>query len=561
MLRGTIPPREPFCMKVLPSTVHDFKSNAERKVFDLLRATDLGKNAFALHSLNLTQHEYKRWAEIDFIVVWEEGAFALEIKGGRVSCSDGIWGFTNRFGETFHKSEGPFEQAKSGHDALRKTIGIHPDCSAIRGLCWGWGVLFPDIEFDISSVSWSEQIIADQNDIRDKDDLGRYLRRLAKWWRSQGRGHSSLADVSTITALKQMLRPDFEKIPSIGSSIDYALDTIVRLTEEQITVLDSIEDNERILCTGGAGTGKSFLAVEAARREAASGSRPILLCRSPVFAAFLKSRVRNDRVTVTDFDSIRQVPDRLNVFDVLIVDEAQDFLNDASISAIDHLVAGGLESGRWRMFLDPNNQSGLHEPMDTRVLDHLRKIAAQHRLKRNCRNTRQIVLQTQLLTGADIGVAVIEGEGPPIEIIDVTDAAGTALALEERIVNWLDDGVRPGHITILSPQRLSASSAWMLSNRLKSQLVLVDAATASKWPPSRITFSTIRDFKGLENRCIAVIDLDKFEATQSDVAELYVAMTRAHAGLWLGVPREQRPILNRLISEHTTRMLTQGGRP
>ena len=76
-------------MLITPPVVHNFKSNAERKIFKMLEQLDLGKHAFALHSLNLTEHEYKRWAEIDFIIAWEEGVFALEIKGGRVSCHDG----------------------------------------------------------------------------------------------------------------------------------------------------------------------------------------------------------------------------------------------------------------------------------------------------------------------------------------------------------------------------------------------------------------------------------------------------------------------------------------
>lgn len=548
-------------MRMLPSTVHMFKSNAERKVYDLLSATSLGEDAFALHSLNLSKHEYKRWAEIDFVVVWEEGAFALEVKGGRVSCTNGIWQFTNRFNETSQKSEGPFDQAKSGHEALRKAISLHPDGPACSGLCWGWGVVFPDIDFDVSSVSWSPELIADHGTIAGQHDLGQYLRRLSKWWRSQGRGHRSFAAPAEIAALRQALRPDFDMVPSIGASIDQAFDAIVRLTDEQLNVLDAIDENDRILCTGGAGTGKSFLAVEAARREAAAGRRPILLCRSPVFASFLRSRVRSGMVTVVDFDSTPSLIERNSVFDVLIVDEAQDLLSAASMSRLEQLVQGGMDNGRWRMFLDPNNQSGLHELLDAGVLVRLRRHSTQHRLRRNCRNTQQIILQTQLLTGADIGIAVIEGQGPPIEIVDVADRYSGAATLEKRIEDWLDNGIRPGHITILSPMTLNESSAVLLSSKLKSQLMCIDAKMAFCWPPSSLTFSTIRDFKGLENRCIAVIDFDRFAAIPNDIAELYVAMTRAHAGLWLGIPQDQRTVLNQLIAEHTTQMLKQGGRP
>jgi superfamily I DNA and RNA helicase len=127
-----------------------------------------------------------------------------------------------------------------------------------------------------------------------------------------------------------------------------------------------------------------------------------------------------------------------------------------------------------------------------------------------------------------------------------------------RLSLWLDGGVRPGDITILSPKRLADSVASSLSSPIAAQISAVDSRTASRWPPSSITFSTIREFKGMENRCVAVVDLEGFAASSADVAALYVAMTRAHAGLWMAVPLGRRQLINRLITEHTRRMLERG---
>jgi len=547
-------------MQVLPTSVHNFRSNAERKVFEALRATDLGPCAFAVHSLNLAAHEYKKWSELDFVVAWDQGAFILEIKGGRVTCAGGIWTFTNRFGECHRKSEGPFDQAKSGHDALRTAVAAQLGQESLRGLCWGWGVVFPDIDFDPSSVSWPQELIASQWDIAGPGGLGQYLRRLARFWRSQGRGHQTLANADELVALRKAMRPDFDKVPSIGAAIDNAVEEVVRLTDEQLEVLDSIDENERIICRGGAGTGKSFLAVEAAKREAAFGRSTVVLCRSPVFAAFLRSRIGGKSVLVVEFDAIQPLLDQGTQFACAIIDEAQDLLSSQCMVRIEGLIQGGLSGGRWRMFMDPNNQSGLHEPVELGVLDSLTRVSAIHRLRRNCRNTQQIVMQTQLITGADIGVAVIEGQGPPIELVDVKDRRDEAFALEERLSLWLDGGVRRGHITVLSPKLFEDSVAAQLSSSMATQLSAVSPHIASRWPPSTITFANIRDFKGLENRCIAIVDLDGFAASDSDVAALYVAMTRAHAGLWMAVPRGQRSLINRLIAEHTRQMLGKGGR-
>jgi hypothetical protein len=546
-------------MLVLPTAVHNFRSNAERKVFDALRATDLGPGAFAVHSLNLAKHEYKRWSELDFIVAWDEGAFVLEIKGGRVACSDGVWTFTNRFGESHRKSEGPFDQAKSGHDALRTAVVAQSGQSDLRSICWGWGVMFPDIEFEQASVSWAPELIASQWDIASPGSLGQYLRRLARWWRSRGRGHHSLADQADLVMLRNAIRPDFDKIPTIAVSIDQAVESAVRLTQEQLEILDSVEENNRLICSGGAGTGKSFLAAEAARREAAANRSVLLLCRSAIFASFLRSRVGDSNIVVAEFAEVGAFLNRGAQFDCVVIDEAQDLLTGQAISQVGMVLRDGIEDGRWRMFMDPNNQSGLHEPIDADLLASLKRCAAIHKLKRNCRNTQQIVLQTQLVTGADIGVAEIEGAGPPIEFASVDDARNEVQALARKLTQWLDSGVRPGSITVLSPRPFRDSVASQLPANVSTQIAVVDPRVAAKWPPRTITFSGIRDFKGLENRCVAVVDLDELFRSAVDIAQLYVAMTRAHAGLWLAVSTVARERIDRLVYAHTRKILGKVG--
>ena len=73
-----------------PYMGEEIKSNAERKMYDVLQELNL-KNACVLHSLGLPRHRSKIYGEIDFVVVCERGVACLEIKGGRVECHDGQW--------------------------------------------------------------------------------------------------------------------------------------------------------------------------------------------------------------------------------------------------------------------------------------------------------------------------------------------------------------------------------------------------------------------------------------------------------------------------------------
>jgi hypothetical protein len=86
----------------------------------LLAQASLGQHAFALSALNLAEHDYKRWGEIDFLIVMEDALIALEVKGGAVSCSNGTWRFEDRIGRRIEKRESPLAQAQSAYSSLDK---------------------------------------------------------------------------------------------------------------------------------------------------------------------------------------------------------------------------------------------------------------------------------------------------------------------------------------------------------------------------------------------------------------------------------------------------------
>ena len=62
------------------------------------------------------------------------------------------------------------------------------------------------------------------------------------------------------------MRPNFELLESLQAKIANLESNVVKLTEEQYKYLDMVAENSQVLCRGGAGTGKTFLAAELARR-------------------------------------------------------------------------------------------------------------------------------------------------------------------------------------------------------------------------------------------------------------------------------------------------------
>jgi hypothetical protein len=541
-------------VRLVPSVVSSStRSDAERRVFRLLERTQLqGMSDFtAYHSLNISAHDYKLVGELDFVVLSTRCALVLEVKGGGVSCNEGIWTFTDRFGNDHRRSESPFQQARSGMYSLRKRLDERFGRGVVDSLVWGYAVVMPNTDFAVRSAEWEDPMVIDASTLRGLATLGEPLERLIAYWSTKLKGGPVGLSKGTTSEIGQFLRPDFDRVPSLRNRADELDGAMEYLTLQQYQRLDLIEENPRILCAGGAGTGKTFLAAELARREAALGRRVLFLTSTPVLTAFLRARVASPAVDI-------RTPEQLNggQFDVAIIDEGQDLMNLDDLAALDSVLIGGLSDGRWRVFYDVNRQTGLVGRFEPAALELLRSCGAvPATLSRNCRNTHEIVLQTKLLTGGDLGTASA-GHGPPVKFAEYDSVQQQVALIDEHLRNLRDEGVPPGDITVLSSKPLEDSVVRSTKVCRKGRLAEVTPDTAATWPGSSTTFSTVANFKGLENRFIVLTDMDSIGTTEA-VNNLYVAMSRARTGLWVAVDQALQADLVRVSESNLNRVLAE----
>ena len=511
---------------MIPSQPLDTRSRAELRVFDQLRASFSGANQggwFALHSLNLPRHEYKRFGEIDFVVCGPDGLFALEVKGGGVSCRDGVWETQDRFGKVVHLRESPFKQAESALHGLRGRLPASP----ANALVIGYGVVMPDVQSLPVGAEWDRATLADARDFRQFE---RWLEKLIAHWRAKD-PRKPTASADQLRALQQFLRPDFEAVMPLHRSAHEVEERIARLTEDQLGLIDIVEANERVICSGGAGTGKTMLAQELAKRWSAQGMRVALACHSPWLRAYL-AKSAAPGVTVTLLESIQVTARRAGVdrFDALIVDEGQDLLNMDALSRLDEALHGGIDGGRWCFFHDRNNQSGLCGEYAPDAYDFLKSFGhARIPLKTNCRNTLPILSRIQGALNADLGTAGV-GDGPAVRETTVIDPAEAANALRkelDRLVNT--DGFDPSEIVILSPKPLRHSCAALLTSGCDRSISELDEYSPSRTGSDTVGFAQIDNFKGLESPVIVLVDLPTPRVDSHARAFHYVGMSRARA--------------------------------
>jgi len=512
---------------MIPEQVGPRASKAEIQIFNLLRALEVPGWTYAFHSLNLSEHQRKRVGEIDFLLLGERGLLVLEAKGGRVSRREGIWYTRDLRGTSHRLKESPFEQASTAMFSLEAKLSQRAGYSLTRSTVFGYAAIFPDVRFTIVSVEWAPEMVLDSV-CMNTDSLAAKLDQLGSFWENKP-GQRRRLSRENVKRYLNLLRQDFDLVPSLQHLSRTIEAELVAMTEHQYQTLDSYFRNPRLIVEGGAGTGKTMLAAEICRRARGVGDRVLLTCRSGILAGFIKAQPGLDEVVAAPFHQIAEMP--AESVDLVVVDEAQDVINSEDLQHLDRVLTGGLANGRWVLLLDSNNQRGLVGKYDDDAMGELRSYRpTEISLRDNCRNTVEIVTATQRRTGADLGVTTA-GHG-----LDVTVVKGPPSSVTEKLAAILarleDEQIPMNKITLLSPHSFTNSVFASLPSTWRNRIDILDLVRLRAPIHGRIGFAQVADFKGLESPFVILESAKSAEASTLR-ALLYVGMTRARAALWL----------------------------
>lgn len=550
-------------MRTLPPFINKTTSNAERKIFKLIKESENLDNWFCMHSFGISKHLSKREGEIDILLVGPAGVFVIEIKGGRVRRENGVWKFTDRYGRVTEKRESPFTQARSAMYSLRADLSQQFG-NSMNQFLFGYGVALPDIQFTTESPEWDLNTVFDIRDMATS--FSEYLNRLIESWKSRQRSAKQLTK-KEIREIVAYMRGDFETVCPVSIEISDSEAEIIKLTEEQFICLDAMTENQRVMFQGAAGTGKTLLAVEQAKRNETQGIKTLFLCYNKFLSTYINESLNNveklehvDIKTVHGFfhdtivrdglepelkaaqsdkniDLYQQVYPELfikawsseNAYEAVIVDEAQDVLSDTYVNCLEKVVEGGIKNGRWTIFLDPENQKNMFINLNKETLEKLKAQSVTYKLSINCRNTKPIAIQTEIISGIQTA-SVKKIKGIPVQYIWYKDDAEQALKVSDAINALLDGRVLPDDITILSPKRYSSSIAGSGRLRTKKALFHLDADNVGNERNDKIAYTSIQSYKGLEGSVVVLTDINELDRDWDRVVN-YVGFTRARTAL------------------------------
>ena len=556
---------------MIPSVLSpEIKSNAERKIFEWFQCAPGTDKWIVLHSLGIATHNKVIYGETDFLVLAPHlGIFALEVKGGRVKRENGLWYFTNRYGKTNQKSRGPFEQAKDGIfsivDAMKKRVDM--EHYRVTKVLFGYGVMFPDIEYTSSGIDEEQWQIFDS---RDGTNVKQFIMRLAegvktKWETVYGPlDKSRLPDVEDVRYMLSILRGDFDCAVSMNVQLRNANESLIALTKDQYRCLDQLDDNPRCLILGPAGTGKTLLAIEEAKKFAARGDRVALFCfnanladwlsnyfdnmpesvRPQYVGTFHKYMINVEKTEKTlpvyphDPDKVQQYYQKElpraaalallesgGQYDIIVVDEAQDLICDSYLEVLGNSLKKGFSRGRWTMFGDFSMQAIYAAGVTgAEMIDKMDEQTSFIRFKLtvNCRNTKPICKEIETVTGFKSPNGLwTKVDGPPVQYITWSSMEDQRKKLTTLLEQLADSQISPEQITILSPRKRENSVVSMLDGNTVKDF-RIPAGTS-------MTFCTIQAYKGLENTIIILTDIESF----SDEKLMYVGLSRACSGLFI----------------------------
>lgn len=545
--------------RMMPAYCAESAPPGEKALYSVLNSDNATSDWIVLHSLGIANHVRQVEGEADFVVIIPNtGILVVEVKShlSVEKLPDGRW----KLGRDAPKVRGPFQQASEAmysiRDFLKKKgmdLGSTPMISAVWFTHVRARTMLPP------SPEWHDWQVLDSEDLRN-NPIFALRRTLVEGTKHLAKKNSLFSfgpfgpEVASAKKIASLLRPQFEAAVVAGDVRRNQQAQLVTLLEEQYLALDQMSRNHSVLFNGPAGSGKTLLAMEAAKREIAKGKRGRLLCFNRFLGMKLKSdmanidglevgtvhqellRISNVKVPAgagPDFWE-REIPERaLDVLieqpelasDFLIVDEIQDIAKEQFLDVLEFLVEGGLEKGRILLFGDFEHQA-IFDSADGRELLKLRiPHLADSLLVTNCRNLPRIGYQVNLLSKLEPGYQRFRRQDDGIEPDFVLYKTGfdQSQMLIQSITALRDEGYNLDEIVVLSPLRGSSTAETTTDTWLRQVLHPAEGKPAR---PGQLLHCTIHAYKGLEARAVIVTDLDHRFVPEFE-SLLYVGMTRA----------------------------------
>ncbi|WP_141014435.1 nuclease-related domain-containing DEAD/DEAH box helicase [Nocardioides sambongensis] len=513
-----------------------FAAASEQDVWEILR-DQLGPDDVLMTNVRLTTSD--RDHEADLVVLMPDyGVLVLEIKGGSVWHDDGWW----QSDASQRRRIDPVQQALDSKYALRSFVEHRAGWGSRGRIAWSHGVVVPYSSFPADDALPELPRFA----LHDRDDLAHLATRVRQNAHGLDQQHRvpTLDDIEAVVHCLAGRSVRGYRDPNAESAERAA--EADRLTEQQSLILQVTRLLRRVEVRGGAGSGKTVLALQKAKElQRGRGDTPpqrvALLCYSLGLAEHFKREVAGwkrrerpsfvgtweelgrswgapegtredsafweERLPAIMTELAGELPDGKR-FDAIVIDEAQDFADSWWRPLLRSLRSE--ERGGIYVFADENQRvfSRFGRPpveLVPLVLDHC------------LRNTKQVFEAFGPMTPSRMYAR--GGEGPEVRFVPATADQALAKA-DDEVDRLLDEGWDPGRVALITTGHRHPVQVEVTERHGQ------EAYWQRYFDDEDVFYGHVLGCKGLE-RAAVVLCLNEDGSRDRARERLYVGMSRA----------------------------------
>ena len=544
---------------MIPETPRKYEAKSKEGL--MFQSLDkLPKEYYVVHSLKAAN--YVKGAllvrEADFVIFNpDKGIIVMECKGGFPEYVNGEW--RNGNGEPM-EHDGPYRQAESGMHAIEKAIR-NAGCEPMLTHCaMYYGVWFPSLtkenlrrqnlppEADLT-------ITLTMEDLADPLPAIERIFSIKKQYKHTPVEHK-LNQSETHSLLARFICPQFKLVPTIMESKSEQTVRFHKLLDEQYKILEFLEDQPVAVINGAAGTGKTWVALEKARRHAEEGDEVLFLCYNKFLQQALEKKTAKYpgihvytidgfacmicKTPEADYNLLNKKLQKMFMEDDfpyqhIIIDEGQDFgqkmieMNGILQLLCDIVTADEEKHGTFYAFYDK-----LQKIQGDIIPKCIEEADCRLTLTRNCRNTENIA-KTSLspVTGREPRMFPLAIPGSPAKIAFCAD--------KTEVVDKTD-------AVIAQLEEKGEKDIVILTCDVSGNTILADQIQNGKYK-GKYPITTCRKFKGLEADNIILVDVDKTTFNENEVLLFYVGASRAKLSLHI-ISTLDEDACTRLLQKH-----------